>query len=63
MAYPIEDIESTISTGYRTIQGANMANAEHRQADALRGIGYLLTAWLMLETRKQERREDGYQDG
>lgn len=63
MAYPFEDIERTISTGYRVLEGAAMTNAEQRQADALRGIGYLLTAWIMLETRKQERKETGYHDG
>ena len=54
MAYPIEDIERTISTGFRVLETASSANAEHRQAD-------LLTAWVMLETRKQERREMGYE--
>jgi len=34
---------------------------QERQANALRGIGYALTAYVMLEIRKQDRKEHGYE--
>ena len=53
----LDEAVSMVETAFTALEGARYDNAAHRQADAIRGIGYALAAYVMLQIHKQKRRE------